>query len=194
MRNRLFVVMLLAVLLSACATTPAVSSVDTSEAASATLSAIVSATLSAVENEAPISTDTSLPPAEPTLPSVSQVENQAASQELTQIDEQGAVVVEVTPGNLDDPGEALTFDVALNTHSVDLSMDLTQLATLTTDTGLRASAVSWDGMAGGHHVSGVLSFPTKVDEESLLEGATTLTLVIQNVDAAERAFTWNLNP
>lgn len=59
-----------------------------------------------------------------------------ASVELTRTDEQGAVVIEVTPLNLDSATDTLEFDVSMNTHSVDLSMDLAQLATLTTDTDI----------------------------------------------------------
>lgn len=44
-------------------------------------------------------------------------------------DEQGAV----TPLNLADEAATLAFEVAMNTRSVDLSMDLATLATLTTD-------------------------------------------------------------
>ncbi len=48
------------------------------------------------------------------------------------------------------------------------------------------------GASGGHHVSGVLSFPTVADGVTLLEGASHLTLTIHNVDAPERSFTWSL--
>jgi hypothetical protein len=109
-----------------------------------------------------------------------------------QLDEQGFVEVAITPLNLNAPDETLDFSVGLNTHSVDLSMDLASLATLEADTGLGVWAVLWDAPSGGHHVSGVLSFPTLVDGEQLLEGASHLTLKIQDVDAPERNFTWRL--
>lgn len=109
------------------------------------------------------------------------------------IDEQGAVSVAVTLINLAeaDP-ETLIFEVAMNTHSVDLSMDLAALATLTTDNGHEVSATLWDAQPGGHHVSGRLSFPTIAGETSLLPGARQLTLTIRDVDAPERVFTWQL--
>ena len=47
------------------------------------------------------------------------------------VDEQGAVSVAVTPVELSETGSALRFEVALNTHSVDLDMDLAELATTT---------------------------------------------------------------
>lgn len=110
----------------------------------------------------------------------------------TLVDEQGAVSVAVTPRTVDADGTTLDFEVALNTHSVDLSMDLSQLATLTTDTGAQVTASGWNAPQGGHHVSGVLSFPAASDGNSLLAGATTLTLTLANVDAPERTFTWSL--
>ena len=111
----------------------------------------------------------------------------------TQVDEQGAVTVSVTPLNLSNHDETLDFEIAMNTHSVDLGMDLSALATLQTDTGLVVPALSWEAStSGGHHVSGQLHFPANPDGRHLLDGANTLTLNIQNVDAPERVFTWQL--
>lgn len=110
----------------------------------------------------------------------------------SRLDEQGAVTVAVTPLNLGSPGDTLDFEIAMNTHSVDLSMDLTQIATLTTDTGKTVEATAWDGPSGGHHVSGTLSFPAAVNGAPLLEGASTLTLTIRDVDVPERVFVWDL--
>ncbi len=80
----------------------------------------------------------------------------------------------------------------MNTHSVNLGMDLAALGTLTTDTGRAVRATVWDALKGGHHVSGRLSFPASVDGTPLLNGAKKLTLTLQNVDAPERTFTWDL--
>ena len=117
----------------------------------------------------------------------------AAPGGMTRTDQQGAVVVEVTPLNLDQPGQTLDFQVSLNTHSVDLSMDLATLATLATDTGLQVEAISWDGPRGGHHVSGTLSFPATADGKPLLEGTSQLTLTISSVDTEARILTWSIN-
>jgi hypothetical protein len=84
-----------------------------------------------------------------------------SSSELTRLDEQGAVIVEVTPLNLDTLSDNLEFDVAMNTHSVDLSMDLAAISVLTTDTGVTIQAVKWDATPGGHHVEGKLIFPLR---------------------------------
>jgi len=110
------------------------------------------------------------------------------------VDEQGMVVIEVTPANLDGAADTLEFDLAMNTHSVDLSMDLATLSTLSTDTGFTVQPLRWDAPpGGGHHVSGKLIFPSMVDGKALLEGARKLTLTILNVDAPTRLFEWELN-
>jgi len=119
---------------------------------------------------------------------------QTVSEGPTRTDQQGAVVVDVTPLNLDNPGQTLDFQVSMDTHSVDLSMDLAMLATLATDTGLQVEPISWDGPRGGHHVSGTLSFPATADGKPLLAGASQLTLTIKSVDADVRTFTWSINP
>jgi hypothetical protein len=94
---------------------------------------------------------------------------------------------------VDQGAATLDFEVAMNTHSVDLSMDLAALATLSTDAGQQVGASAWQAPRGGHHVSGVLSFPaTDGDGNDLLVGASQLTLTVRNLDAAARTFTWNL--
>ena len=112
--------------------------------------------------------------------------------ELARLDEQGAVVFEVTPLNLGTPADTLEFQVSMNTHSVDLSMDLAVLSTLSTDTGVSVQASKWDAIPGGHHVSGTLIFPSAQDGTSILEGASKLTLTIADVDAPSRVFDWEL--
>lgn len=108
------------------------------------------------------------------------------------LDKQGFVEVAVTPLNLNASDETLRFSVGLNTHSIDLSMDLAQQAVLELDNGLVVQGLEWDAPRGGHHVSGVLSFPRMANGNSLLSNASQLTLIIYDIDASERAFTWNL--
>ncbi len=133
---------------------------------------------------APLATEASLHPDNTVVPSA----------DLTRTDGQGMVTVEVTPLNLSEAADTVTldFDVAMNTHSVDLSMDLAQLATLTTDTGVSVQATQWEATPGGHHVSGKLIFPATKDGKGVLEGASKLTLTIVNVDAPSRVFEWQL--
>ena len=112
---------------------------------------------------------------------------------MTRSDQQGAVVVSITPLNLADSSEQLEFDVVLETHAVDLSMDLAVLSSLTTNTGVIMQATLWDAPRGGHHVSGKLIFPALSDGRPILEGASRLTLTILDVDAPSRVFEWQLN-
>jgi len=110
----------------------------------------------------------------------------------TRTDEQGAIVVEVTPLELERTADSIEFEVSLNTHSVDLSMDLAPLSTLTTDTGLMVSASLWDAARGGHHVRGRLIFPATKDGIAVLRDASGMTLAIEGVDAPVRVFEWDL--
>lgn len=144
-------------------------------------------TLTACSAATPTSDEAALQPA-----GVSAEPAQTGGGDLTRTDQQGAVTVEVTPLNLDASADTLEFDVVLDTHSVELSMDLASLATLTTETGLTVPAARWDAPSGGHHVSGKLIFPATKDGKSILEGASKLTLAILNVDAASRVFEWEL--
>ena len=115
-----------------------------------------------------------------------------ATADLSRTDDQGAISVTVKPVNLNDPGQTLDFEISLNTHSVDLSMDLAALASLTTDTGITIQPAAWDAPRGGHHVAGKLSFTVRTDGKALLEKATRLTLTLQNIDVPERSFEWEL--
>lgn len=170
---KLFALLLLFVfLLVACAPTQVATELPTAQP-------------SPISNAAPTPTDN--PALIPTL-----FPNANGNSELARLDEQGAVVFEVTPLNLGTPADTLEFDVAMNTHSVDLSMDLVALSTLSTDEGVTVSASKWDSIPGGHHVSGTLIFPSAQDGKSILEGASKLTLTIVNVDAPSRVFEWEL--
>jgi hypothetical protein len=92
------------------------------------------------------------------------------------------------------PGEKLVFDVALDTHVIDLDgYDLRQLASLRTDQGREVLPVGWDAPSGGHHRSGTLTFPaTGPDGNAVLgPGTGALQLVIRDVaGVSERVFTW----
>lgn len=142
-------------------------------------------------------TSTPLPPStaaqdDPQPDSVSTDSSSPSNDSAARIDQQGAIIVEIIPLNLDAPTDTLEFDVVLTTHSIDLSMDLATLSTLTTDTGVSVNATLWDAPLGGHHVEGKLIFPATKDGKSILEGATKLTLTILNVDAPTRIFEWEL--
>ena len=110
----------------------------------------------------------------------------------TRMDDQGAIIFEITPLNFDQLVDTLEFHVVLTTHSVDLSMDLAATATLSTDTNVSVNSALWDAPRGGHHVEGKLIFPATKDGKAILDGATTVTLTIANVDAPNRTFEWEL--
>jgi hypothetical protein len=108
-----------------------------------------------------------------------------------QTDQQGAVTVVVRPLNLAAPGATLDFEVILDTHSVDLSMNLAELATLTDGSGREVQATLWEAPLGGHHVSGTLSFPATTNGgDELLAGSSQITLIVRDVGVAERRFVW----
>jgi hypothetical protein len=117
----------------------------------------------------------------------------AQAEDMTRVDSQGAVVVAVTPIDLADEIN-LRFEVQMDTHSVDLSMDLAPRAELLTNLGASIPAVSWDGQLGGHHVSGTLTFPAQQAGDLILAGARQIVLVLQGIDVSERRFVWELTP
>ena len=132
--------------------------------------------------------------ATPTDPSTqpSPTPEAVAAQDLARTDSQGAVTMAITPLNLSAPGETLDFEVAMDTHSVDLSMDLATLAVLSADNGRMVQATAWEAPQGGHHVSGKLSFPASAGGVAVLEGAAQVTLTVRGVDVPERVFVWEL--
>lgn len=124
----------------------------------------------------------------PTQPAATKVAQPAfPSSNLTRTNEGGSVTFEVKPLDLGSGASTLDFDVAMNTHSIDLGFDLKSMSVLKTDTGAEIAPSAYKG-GSGHHVVGKLSFPAEK-----LAGAKTLTLILRNVaGVAERTFTWNL--
>ena len=131
----------------------------------------------------------------PTQPPSDPASTNSASPEFdsaTRMDDQGAIIFEVTPLDLNQTAESLEFNIVLTTHSIDLSMDLAATATLSTDTGITVKSTLWDAPRGGHHVEGKLIFPATQDGKSILDGATKLSLTITEVDVPTRIFEWEL--
>ncbi len=118
-------------------------------------------------------------------PSVStpQLTNKLVSQEK----EEASVTVTVKPEVLK-IGQKPKFQIEFNTHSVDLSFDITKISLLVDDKGNIYSNAIWNGSdPGGHHRSGTLSF------NNFLTGTTNAELIIRNIaGVAERKFKWNL--
>jgi hypothetical protein len=117
----------------------------------------------------------------------------AVSSGATQTDEGGQVTIAATLQRSD--AETI-FNVAMNTHAVDLDdYDLKQLAVLHIDGGREVQPISWDAPKGGHHRSGTLTFPaTDADGTPLTASATyTIELVIRDIAGVpERSFRWAL--
>jgi len=102
----------------------------------------------------------------------------------TVINNEDEVEVSVTPKTLSD--EFWTFEVMLNTHSVELSHDLTQSSTLVDKNGNNYKALVWEGdPPGGHHRTGVLKFDSIPRQENI-------ELRIKLGDK-ERSFKWTLS-
>jgi len=135
-------------------------------------------------------------PSLPSQPQADPVSTESISPDFdpaTRMDDQGAIIFEVTPLNLDQAtAETFEFNIVLTTHSIDLSMDLAATATLETDAGVSVDSTLWDAPRGGHHVEGKLIFPMTAKGKSILDGATKLTLTITDVDAPTRIFEWEL--
>lgn len=104
----------------------------------------------------------------------------------TQTKTEGPVTITVTPLSLS-AGEEMRFSMSLDTHSGDLSEDLTNISVLYDDAGRKYTPVSWTGdPPGGHHREGELVFPAR----SSLPRALTLTIQSSTIGAQE--FRWNL--
>ncbi len=104
-----------------------------------------------------------------------------------QLNEQANVSIEVTP-KVVETGKNPQFQVAFNTHSVDLSFDVTKIAILIDDKGNSYMNSNWEGASpGGHHRNGTLTF------SSPLAQTTSVELVMKDVaGVSERKFKWNL--
>jgi len=98
------------------------------------------------------------------------------------------VTVKVTPKSLGAPDSPWEFAVVLDTHSADLSDDLANSATLTTDDGRTFKPTNWQGSPpGGHHREGVLVF----DGPTPRPGAIELR-IYRPGETVPRTFRWQL--
>jgi hypothetical protein len=104
----------------------------------------------------------------------------------TQTSSGGQVTVEATWTG---PAGGATFDVKLDTHSVDLdSLDLSN-AVLRNDRGQTLAARPWAASKGGHHRQGTLTFDG--DTSSFLARAKWIELTLAGVgDIPERTLRW----
>ena len=110
--------------------------------------------------------------------------------ELVQSNTGGSVTIDVEWIQAED--DSLVFNVAMDTHSVELDQyDLGKLAMLRDDTGNEYRPVSWDAAPGGHHRSGRLTFPLP---DSVSQGkAKYVEITIRDVAGIEaRVLRWEL--
>ncbi|MDO8769193.1 MAG: hypothetical protein Q7K57_10885 [Burkholderiaceae bacterium] len=99
--------------------------------------------------------------------------------------EQG-VTVKVTAKSIGLPAGQWEFAVVLDTHSADLSDDLAQSVTLTTDDGRTFKPTGWLGAPpGGHHREGVLAFDVPVPRPVAIE-----LRIDRPGETAPRTFRW----
>lgn len=123
--------------------------------------------------------------------SPSQNQNATAQQPIgkfvPQTNEEANVSIEVTPTVIE-KGKDPQFQIAFNTHSVDLSFNVTKIVVLVDDKGNNYSASSWDGSGpGGHHRNGTLNFSKPLADVKYVE------LIIKDVaGVSERKFRWNI--
>lgn len=103
----------------------------------------------------------------------------------------GDVVVAVAWGGRE---AGAVFDVALDSHSVELDgIDLLDTAILRID-GKEYRATAWEAPKGGHHRAGALTFPATDSAGQPLLGPeiSAVELIIRDVAGVpERVFRWN---
>jgi hypothetical protein len=97
--------------------------------------------------------------------------------------EAGEVTVKLTPERID--GDGAAFDVAFDTHSVELGLDVAANARLVVE-GTAWTDATWGGAGpGGHHRDGTLRFTAAG------EATGTAEVTIDGLPEPVRA-TWNL--
>lgn len=98
------------------------------------------------------------------------------------------VTVKVSAKLIGMPDSPWEFAVVLDTHSADLSDDLTQSAVLTTDDGRTFKPTAWTGAPpGGHHREGVLVFDVPAPRPGAIE-----LRIDRPGESASRVFRWQL--
>ena len=112
----------------------------------------------------------------------------AAAQLAEQSSQANGVNVSVKPADVSAAAKTWTFQIALNTHSGDLSDELTRTVKLVDNAGKEQPALAWEGAAaGGHHRSGVLRFKPLSPRPDTLE-----LRMVRPGETAPRTFRWAL--
>ncbi len=100
----------------------------------------------------------------------------------------GGVTLKVTPKVVASDAAAWEFAVVLDTHTQDISDDLSKVASILDANGARRSPTSWQGDGpGGHHREGVLRF------EPLRPRPAVIELQVERPgESTPRSFRWEL--
>ena len=117
-----------------------------------------------------------------------------AVSDLKRTESSGSVTFVVTPDPAPAPGvQGLTFDIVMDTHSVDLDgYDLKLRATLRDGQGRVFQPTLWDAPPGGHHREGKLAFS---GQPLVQADSRNVELVIRDVAGTkERIFRWDVKP
>ena len=119
-------------------------------------------------------------------------ENQKELSFETKENSAGNVTISVTPLRLTS-GFPASFDVVFETHSVELTFDIEQIAKLSDETGA-TYVPHWEGSPpGGHHRSGTLRFTPDLSAQAGLKKETAITLTMKDIaDVPSRTFSWEV--
>ncbi len=138
-------------------------------------------------NTAPAGPTAPVPAANPAQSVSTNSGSNSAAAFKTQTVEGGSVSVAVTPIDLK-AGALADFEIAMNTHSVDLSADMLKSVLLRDDSGKQYAPTKWDGPdGGGHHRSGRIEFP------ALPGNVRSVTLIVKDIAGIpERDYKWDV--
>lgn len=118
-------------------------------------------------------------------------ENQPVFEPITS--NEGSVEVAVTPINMSPESRNWSFEVILNTHSAELSEDMTSVSKLIFDTGETTAPLSWEGNPpGGHHRSGILTFDVLTFSKPSPATSKVTLKILKIGGVPERKFQWSL--
>ncbi len=99
---------------------------------------------------------------------------------------EGGVTIAVTPKET--AAGIFEFEIVLDTHSVELSYDLTKISVLRDENGQEYRPINWEGdPPGGHHREGTLIF------NPIAPTPKSIELKITGIAEAVRIFTWQSN-
>lgn len=102
------------------------------------------------------------------------------------VNEAGGITVSVTPRMLE---ASWDFEITLDTHSGELTHDITALSVLRDEKGNMYKPISWEGNpSSGHHREGILRF------HPINPTPQTITLEIRDVGTKLREFRWEILP